>query len=130
MENKNVSTYETAQKDAIDKQRLKLFFAITACVIVIMLIMTCCDPIVLTVRYDDPEIVGGSEHWDAEGKVITFYADESGTYYYLTDGTDAYDYTVIYLFGASETLPDALREGHISFSDLERFGLEYGSIQQ
>ena len=85
-----------ARTDKVKSIIRKPWVIVLICICVVGLFVFYGKPFVLTVNYEAPEIVSGTD-WREEGQVVTFYADESGAHYYLTDGTNAYDYTVIYL---------------------------------
>lgn len=93
-----------------------------ACLCLIGLILACADPIVIDIREEGTEFVGGKE----PGKIFSFYYDEfDGAWYYLTSGDLPYDVTVVYLNNRKETLIEALDEGHITIDDLDRFDIDY-----
>ena len=93
---------------------------LAVCFIAIILLALCSGPIVLSIEQE------GNGNSGTEG-VYTFYKDEYARYY-LADGGHPFDVRVIYLNKSSELLGDALREGHITLEDLERFDIDYGII--
>ena len=78
------------------------------------------DPIVISIQYDDMASP------DPDG--VYFFHEDEFAQYYLPSGIHPFDVTVKYLLAGSDALPDALIDGHITIKDLDRFGIEYGTV--
>ena len=96
------------------------------CLCAILYILTCCDPIVLDIKIDED-----ASKVSENGGVFTYPGYDRDVRWYLTEYSDpSSDITVIYLNRESEDLCEAMREGHVTTDDLDRFGIEYGIVPQ
>lgn len=128
MENKNCTTEETVRSKMNHKSIYKKIVAIVILIglFVVGLYVYATTPIVVSIRNEND-----STTRLPEGKVFTFYAypDRCDVSYYLTDGSNPRYVTVDYLNRRSECLTSAILEGHMSITELDRFGIEYGIIE-
>ena len=97
----------------------KLGIILAVSVFVICMILSVSDPIVLAIR-DECDC-----DRDGDGVYSFYYDEEKKERYYLKNGSCPLDVTVYYLFAEPEMLCDAMIEGHITATDLDRFDVEY-----